>query len=179
MRFTFPQTSVRVGAMGMFDISADTEAEYREKFRQMAQEKVGEPVIAVAPFRRGGAASNFAISKSQIGGLFYAANSLRNKKKAGGLPNQVFLVVTPTKLHAFKYKFRGRNYSLQDEVGLWDRAGLQVSTQPQMGLTMLTIEAPAEGAKATLAPGGVKDDPWSQEVIRVLTEGGPEAPATI
>src|SRR5690242_11225490 len=82
MGFTFPQSSARVGAMGMFDISAETEAEYREKFRQMAQEKVGEPVIAVAPFRRGGAASNFAISKSQIGGLFYAANSLRNKKKA-------------------------------------------------------------------------------------------------
>jgi hypothetical protein len=165
--------------MGMFDISEETEAEYREKFRQMAQEKVGEPVIAVAPFRRGGAATNFAISKSQIGGLFYAANSLRNKKKAGGLPDKVFLVVTPTKLHAFKYKFRGRNYSLQDEVGVWDRAGLRVSTQPQMGLTMLTLEAPAEGAKATLAPGGVKDDPWSQEVIRVLTEGATEAAPTI
>jgi hypothetical protein len=155
--------------MGRFDISAETEAEYREKFRELAQEKVSEPVIAVAPFRHGGAATNFAISKSQIGGLFYAANSLRNKKKAGGLPSQLFLVVTPTKLHAFKYKFRGRNYSIQDEAAVWDRAGLKVSTSPQMGLTMLTIES-QEGEKATLAPGGVQDDPWGQEVIRVLTE---------
>ena len=178
MRFTFPQTSVRVALVGMFDISAETEAEYREKFRKLAQEKVAEPVLAVAPFRRGGAASNFAISKSQIGAVFYAANSLRNKKKAGGLPDKVFLVVTPTKLHAFKYKFRGRNYSLQDEAGVWYRAALRISTQPQMGLTMLTIES-AEGAQATLAPGGVKDDPWSQEVIRVLTEGATQAPATV
>jgi hypothetical protein len=43
-----------------------------------------------------------------------------------------------------------------------------------MGLTMLTIESPADGQKATLAPGGVKDDPWSQEVIRVLTESSAE-----
>ena len=164
--------------MGMFDITEETHAEYREKFRKLAQDKVGEPVIAVAPFRRGGAATNFGISKGGLGGVVYAANALRNKKKAGGLPNQVFLVVTPTKLHAFKYKFRGRDYSLQDEAGVWDRAGLRVSTKQQLGLTMLTIESTVEGDKATLAPGGVKDDPWSQEVIRVLSEGVTQASAT-
>ena len=87
------------------------------------------------------------------------------------------LVVTPTKLHAFKYKFRGRNYQLQDEAAVWDRTGLRISTEGQLGLTMLTIESPTEGEKATLAPGGVKDDPWTQEVIRVLTDQITEAPA--
>ena len=152
----------------MFEISDETAAEYTEKFLTMAQEKVAEPVIAVGPFRRGGAASSFAISKGGLGGLVYAANSLRNKKKAGGLPQQAFLVVTPTKLHAFKYKIRGRGYTLQDEVAVWDRPGLRFSTENKMGLTMLTIESPAEGEKVTLAPGGIKDDPWTQEVIRVL-----------
>ena len=161
--------------MGMFDISDDTEAEYTEKFKRMAAEKVSEPVLATGPFRRGGAASSFAISKGGLGGIVYAANSLRNKKKAGGLPGQVFLVVTPTKLHAFKYKFKGRNYALQDEAAVWDRAGLRISTQNKMGLTMLTIESPAEGETVTLAPGGVKDDPWTQAVIRELQ--GAEAPA--
>ncbi len=161
----------------MFDISDETVAEYTEKFNVMAQEKVGEPVIAVGPFRRGGAASNFAISKGGLGGLVYAANSLRNKKKAGGLPQQAFLIVTPNKLHAFKYKMRGRGYTLQDEVAVWDRPGLRFSTESKMGLTMLTIESPAEGEKVTLAPGGVKDDPWTQEVIRVLKEGVTEPPA--
>ena len=162
--------------MGMFDVSDDTYAEYAAKWRQMAAEKVAEPVIAMAPFRRGGAASSFAISKGGLGGLVYAANSLRNKKKAGGLPSRVFLVVTPTKLHAFKWDLRGRNYRLKDEVAVWDRPGLRISTEQKLGLTMLTIESPAEGETATLAPGGVKDDPFSQEVIRVLTEGVTEAP---
>lgn len=104
--------------MGRFDISDETVAEYTEKFNRMAQEKVAEPVIAVGPFRRGGAASSFAISKGGLGGLAYAANSLRNKKKAGGLPHQAFLIVTPNKLHAFEYKMRGRSYTLQDEVAV-------------------------------------------------------------
>jgi hypothetical protein len=163
--------------MGMFDVSDETYAEYSEKFREMAQEKVGEPVIATAPFRRGGAASSFAISKGGLGGLVYAANSLRNKKKAGGLPARVFLVVTPTKLHAFKYGMRGRNYKLGDEVAVWDRPGLRISTEPKLGLTMLTIESPAEDEKVTLAPGGIKDDPFSQSVIGALTDGTMEAPA--
>ena len=163
--------------MGTFDISEETEREYTERFRVMAQERVSEPVIAVGPFRRGGAASSFAISKGQLGGLVYAANSLRNKMKAGGLPQTAFLVVTPSKLHAFKYKMRGRNYKLGDEVAVWDRPGLRVSTEPKMGLTMLTIESPAEGEKVTVAPGGIKDDPWTQEVIRVLKENVVAAPA--
>ena len=163
--------------MGMFDISEDTEREYTRKFRAMAEERVAEPVLAVGLFRRGGAASSFAISKGQLGGLVYAANALRNKKKAGGLPQTAFLVVTPTRLHAFKYKQRGRNYKLGDEVAVWDRPGLRISTEPKLGLTMLTIESPAEGEKVTLAPGGVKDDPWSREVTRVLQENVTAVPA--
>jgi len=37
---------------------------------------------------------------------------------------------------------------------------------------MLTIESPAEGEKATLAPGGVADDPFSADVIAALGGGG-------
>jgi hypothetical protein len=164
--------------MGMFDISEETAAEYTEKFRKMAAEKVSEPVLAVGPFRHGGAASSMAISKAQLGAVVYAANALRRKRSAGGLPGKLFLIVTPTKLHAFNYKMKGRNYVLKDEAAVWDRAGLQVSSEPKSGLTMLTISSPADGEKATLAPGGVKDDPWTQEVIRVLSEGATEVPAS-
>jgi hypothetical protein len=161
----------------MFDISPETAAEYREKFRRSAEAKVGEPVIAVGPFRRGGAASAMAISKARLGAVAYAANSLRRKKQAGGLPDKAFLVVTPTKLHAFKYKQKGREFVFGDEVAVWDRAGLRISTEQKAGLTMLTIESPAEGEKATIAPAGVKDDPWTQDVIRVLQENVTEAPS--
>ena len=148
--------------MGRFDISDETATEYREKFRRLAEERVDEPVIAAGPFRRGGAASSIAISKAQLGAVVYAANALRRKKKAGGLPGQLLLIVTPTKLHAFSYKQKGRDFVLKDEAAVWDRAGLEVSTEPKSGLTMLTISSPTEGETATLAPGGIKDDPWTQ-----------------
>jgi hypothetical protein len=157
--------------MGMFDISEETAAEYREKFRKLAAERVDEQVLAVGPFRHAGAASSYAISKAQLGAVVYAANALRRKKKAGGLPGKLFLVVTPTKLHAFTYKQKGRDFVLKDEAAVWDRAGVEISTEPQAGLTMLTIASRAADEKATLAPGGVKDDPWTQEVIQVLRDG--------
>jgi hypothetical protein len=162
--------------MGMFDVSEETVREYKAKFRAMAEEAVDEPVIAVGPFRRGGASASFAASKMG-GGLAYAAVSLGRKKSAGGLPENIFLIVTPSKLHAFKYGMRGRNYRLKDEVAVWDRADLEISTEMKSGLTMLTIESSTEGEKATLAPGGVKDDAFSQEVIDALTNGGDGAAA--
>jgi hypothetical protein len=152
-------------------------AEWQEKFNGLAAERVDEEVLAAGPFRRGGAAGQLALSKAG-GGLPYAVGSLINKKKAGGLPQRVFLVVTPTKLHAFKYAFKGRNYKLKDEAAVWDRAGLRISTERKMNLTVLTIESPAEGEKATLAPGGVADDPFSAGVISALgagAAGGPTA----
>jgi hypothetical protein len=60
---------------------------------------------------------------------------------------------------------------LKDEAAVWDRAGIEVSTEPQAGLTMLTIASRADDEKATLAPGGVKDYPWTQEVMQVLRDG--------
>jgi hypothetical protein len=161
--------------MGMFDISEETAAEYREKFRKLAAERVDEQVLAVGPFRHAGAASSYAISKAQLGAVVYAANALRRKKKAGGLPGKLFLVVTPTKLHAFTYKQKGRDFVLKDEAAVWDRASVEISTEPQAGLTMLTIASPGDGEKATLAPGGVKDDPWTQGVIQVLRDGAATA----
>src|SRR6266540_3393124 len=151
-------------------------AEWQERFNGMAAERVDKEVLAAGPFRRGGAAGQLALSKAG-GGLPYAIGALARKKKAGGLPQRVFLVVTPTKLHAFDYAFKGRNYKLKDEAAVWDRADLRISTERKMNLTMLTIESPEEDEKATLAPGGVADDPFTGEVIRVLQEDGGSAPA--
>ena len=44
--------------MGMFDVSDETYREYRERWRQMAAEKVDEPVTACGPFRHGGATTS-------------------------------------------------------------------------------------------------------------------------
>ena len=150
--------------------------EWKQKFRELAQPHVDEQVLAAGPFRRGGAAGQYALSKAG-GGIPYAIGSLFQKKRAGGLPQRVFLAVTPTRLHAFRWKMKGRGYALQKEVAVWERAGLRVSTEQKMNLTMLTIESPAENEKATLAPGGVSDDPLTGAVISELQSGAPARPA--
>jgi hypothetical protein len=160
--------------MGMFEMSDEQAVEWGQKFRDLVAPHVhGEEVVSAAAFRRGGAAASMVASKAQLGGLVYAGIKMLNKKKAGGLPERVMLVVTPTKLYGFNFGFKGRDYKIKDEVAVWERAGLKVSTERKSGMTALTIESPAEGEKATLVGVGVKDDPISQELMQVLEGSAP------
>src|SRR5687767_14219797 len=95
----------------MFEMSAETAAEFGQTLRDEAAAKLDEPVDAVAAFRRGGASTSMAISKGGIGALAYGTSSLYSKKQAGGLPDKVMLALTPTKLHAFKLKIPGRSWA--------------------------------------------------------------------
>jgi hypothetical protein len=157
--------------MGMFEMSEDQVAEWRQKCRDLVASSVnGEEVVAAAGFRQGGATANYVASKAQMGGLVYAGIKMLRKKKAGGLPDKVMLAVTPNRLYAFKLSV-GRDYKLGDEVGAWDRPGLEVSTDRSSGMTALTIESPAAGEKATLVGISVKNDPVSQELIGALQGG--------
>ncbi|MFI5028811.1 MAG: hypothetical protein ACHQCF_07520 [Solirubrobacterales bacterium] len=154
-------------------MSDEQAVEWRQKIRELVAPHVdGEEVLAAAAFRRGGAAASMVASKAQLGGIVYAGIKLLNKKKAGGLPERVMLVVTPTKLYALSFGFKGRDYKIKEEAAVWERAGLKVSTERSSGMTALTIESPAEGEKATLVGVGVKDDPISQELMATLTQGG-------
>lgn len=156
--------------MGMFDVDPKVYDEYREKIHADAQSKVGEEVVVAAPFRRGGAAAKMTSSYAQAGALVYGAISMFNKKKAGGLPERTMLIVTPTRVHAYKWKIKGRATPITgDELAVWDRAAIRATTETKLGLTMLTIESPADGTSFTLAPMGVKDDPLTQAVIAELT----------
>jgi hypothetical protein len=162
--------------MGMFEMTEDQVVEWRQKYRDLVAPHVnGEDVLASAAFRRGGASASMVASKAQLGGIVYAGIKLLNKKKAGGLPERVMLVVTPSKLYAFNFGFKGRNYKIKEEVAVWDRPGLKISTERKSGMTALTIESPTEGEKATLVGVGVKDDPISQELIGVLQGAAPAA----
>jgi hypothetical protein len=161
----------------MFEMSEETAREYRDGLLAQAREKVSEPVVAAGVLRRGSAATKMGISHAGVGALAYAGASLFAKKKAGGLPDKALFVVTPTKLHAFKARIKGRGFKIGDEVAVWDRDGLHASTEPKMGLTMLTVESPAEGETVTMAPVGIRDDPVSLELRRALVEGETTAAA--
>ena len=163
--------------MGMFDMKMSDD--YVETFRSMlteaARDRVGgEELVAVGAMRRGGAGAQYASSKAG-GGIAYAAVALARKKKAGGLPQQVLLALTPERLHAFKLKIRsgGRSYEAKEKVAVWERAGLRISTEQKAGLTSLTINSPVEGETVTVVPIGVKDDPVNDELIALLASSHP------
>lgn len=153
----------------MFEMSDADVAEWRQKCRDLVADRVdGEEVLAAAGFRQGGASASYAASKAQLGGLVYGGIKMLRKKKAGGLPDKVILVVTPTRVRAFKLGFRGRDYKLGDKVASWEREGLMASADSSGSMTALTLETP-DGDKATLVGISVKDDPVSQELMGLLS----------
>ena len=132
------------------------------------QPHIGEQVLAVGTFRTTGSGTRYGISKLQIGALAYAASSMASKKQAGGLPSSFLLAVTPTKIHAFKYKMRGKGPDVKEEVAAWDRDGLAVTTQRLQTTTRVQLEWPAEGEKLIFDQDGMGDNPWADEVVSVL-----------
>jgi hypothetical protein len=153
--------------MGRFDISPEVAEEWRGKYRASVEPHVDGEVLAVGPFRPTGAGTKMAISKTQVGALAYGAAHLMGKKKAGGLPGQFLLAVTPDKLYALKYK-PGRNGANIKEVSAsWDRAGIKATTDSMQTTTRLTLEFP-DGEKIACDEEGLGDNPWGDDVIREL-----------
>ena len=153
--------------MGRFDISPEVAEEYRTKYRESVQPHVDDEVLAVGPFRPTGAGTKMGISKLQVGALAYGAAHMMGKKKAGGLPGQFLLAVTPSKLHAFSYKAKRNGVDVKEEVASWDRAGIKASTERLQTTTRLTLELP-EGEKIVCDEEGLGDNPWGDDVIREL-----------
>ncbi len=162
--------------MGRFDISPEVAEEYRTKFREAVMPHVDEEILAVGTFRTTGSGTKFAVSKLQAGAAVYGAVSKLGRARAGGLPNTFLLVVTPTKVRAFKYKLKGRGVDAKQEVASWDRTGLTVKTDPMQTTTRVTLEWPESGDKLVCDKDGMGDNPWADDVVRVL-EAGPQVTA--
>jgi hypothetical protein len=125
-------------------------------------------VLAVGAFRPTGAGTKMAISKLQVGALAYGAAHKLGKKKAGGLPGQFVLAVTPDKLYAFKYKSGRSGITIKDEAACWDRTGLKVGTDQRQTTTRLTLEFP-DGEKVVCDQEGIGQNPWADDVIAELS----------
>jgi hypothetical protein len=161
--------------MGRFDVSPATAEKYRHKFRETVQPHLSEEVLAVGPFRTTGAGTKMAISKVQVGALAYGAAHLIGRKRAGGLPGQFLLAVTPTEVHAFKYKSRRNGPEAKEEVAAWKRDGLQVSTERLQTTTRVKLEWPGDGEKMVCDEEGLGDNPWAADVVRELQGGAASA----
>jgi hypothetical protein len=154
--------------MGRFDISPEVAEEWRWKFRASVEPHVEGEVLAAGPFRPTGAGTKMAISKMQLGALAYGAAHKLGKSKAGGLPGQFLLAVTPDRLYAFKYKTGRSGPKIKEEAASWDRTGLKVGTERLQTTTRLTLEWP-DGEKIVCDQEGLGDNPWGDDVIRALT----------
>lgn len=144
--------------MGRFDISPEVAEEWRGKYRASVEPHVDGEVLAVGAFRPTGAGTKMAISKTQVGALAYGAAHMMGKKKAGGLPGQFMLAVTPDKLYAFKYKPGRSGVKIKEESASWDRAGIKASTERLQTTTRLTLEFPG-GEKIVCDEEGLGDTP--------------------
>ena len=153
--------------MGRFDISPEVAEEYRGKFREAVQPMLDEEVLAVGTFRTTGSGTKYAISKTQAGALAYGAAHLMGKAKAGGLPGQFLLVVTPKGLHAFKYKMKRKGPEAKEEVAAWDRSVLKAGTERMQTTTRVTLEWP-DGEQIVCDQDGMGDNPWADDVVREL-----------
>jgi hypothetical protein len=157
--------------MGRFDISPEVAEEYRGKFRDAVQPHVSEQVLAVGTFRTTGSGTKYAISRTQAGALAYGAASLIGKRRAGGLPGQFLLAVTPTTLHAFKYKMKRNGVALKEEVAAWERDGVEIGTERLQTTTRVNLGWPGDGEKIVCDQDGMGDNPWADDVVRVLSAG--------
>ena len=153
--------------MGRFDISPEVAAEYRQKFRDTVQPHVDEEVLAVGTFRTTGSGTKYAISKTQAGALVYGATSLLGRKRAGGLPGQFLLAVTPAAVRAFKYRMKRNGVAVKEEVAAWDRDGLTVETKRLQTTTRVTLTT-GGGDELVVDQDGMGDNPWADDVVREL-----------
>jgi hypothetical protein len=131
----------------MFDMER-----YAQAYKEAAQEKVtDEEVLGAWLFYRTGGFASMPFSYiSPIVGVIIRTIG---KKRAGGFPNMFLIVVTPTKVRAFKAKSRRNGVKLGDELAVWDRMGLKVSVREAAINTEVIFESPAEGEKVKTSTG--------------------------
>ena len=154
--------------MSMFDTEA-----WKGKYRDAAQEKLpGEQVEAAWLFYRTGGYAGLALGP--FSPLAAVVARTIGKKRAGGLPNQFLLALTPTKVHAFKCRPHRSKAKVGDELAVWDRAGLEVGVRDAAVNTEVTLESAGEGEKVVCSTG---KDATSREFLSLLSQPAPAAPA--
>ena len=125
--------------------------DYVASNQPVVQAKVDEPVLAWSVFLRAG--SYGAMGASQLSPLVASVINLIGKKRAAGLPPHFLLAVTPTKVRAFKFTQKRAGLRVGDEVAVWDRAQLSVSTRETALTTRVTLACAADDEKVVCDTG--------------------------
>lgn len=115
-----------------------------------AQERVPEPVAAAGILQPAGTWGTFGLD--QVSGVVAMFKRRKANKDAGGLARTswkgtktVLLAVTADKLYAFACKQKGRNWKIQDQLGVWNRSDLKVETAPGKLATKVVFDVEPTG----------------------------------
>jgi hypothetical protein len=146
-------------------VDSKKRAEWEGKYRDALQPLVDEPVLAGGVFyRTGGWAS---VAMGPFSGLAAVVSRSIGKRRAGGLPNQFLLAVTPSRVHAFKCSLAYGDVEARDELAVWDRSGLTVTAEETSVNTKVVLEAGGSGERVTCSTG---KDELSQSVVYAMQE---------
>jgi hypothetical protein len=146
-------------------MDANKRAELERKYRDALQPKLDEPVLAGGLFYR--TAGFAAMAMGPFSGLAALIARSMGKRRAGGLPNQFVIAVTPTRVHAFKCSTAYDNLKIKDELAVWSRAGLTVTAEETAVNTKVVIESPVGGERVVCSTG---KDELSQSVVYAMQE---------
>src|ERR1017187_5625291 len=109
-----------------FELDAAKVAEYEKKYKDAIKPSLSEDVQAVGAFQRTGQYLLTIPIVGQIGLVFYLLYQSLHKRRAGSLPMNFLLAVTPEKVHAFKYRQGG--YGKIKVVAVWQRSEIAVAS---------------------------------------------------
>jgi hypothetical protein len=146
-------------------MDANKRAEWERKYRDALQPKVDEPVLAGGLFYRTGGFSSAAMGP--FSGLAALISRSIGKRRAGGLPNQFLVAVTPTRVHAFKCAMSYGDVKAKDELIVWKRAGLTVTAEETAVDTKVVIDPASPGERIVCSTG---KDELSQSVVYAMQE---------
>jgi hypothetical protein len=152
----------------------DRGRKYMTLTMEMAQGRVDEQVLACCFCTTAGTMASMGVGLvSPLAGMLMRRSG---KKKAEGLPYNVLLVATPTKIHVFGAKPKRGKMAPDQLEQTWNRNEIQVATEEKTTATRLTINFPQEGRQilldATKGSGGM-----FEEFLRYLMDPGLTHPA--
>ena len=135
-------------------------AEWERKYRDALQPLVDEPVLAGGVFyrHRGWAAIG------PFSGLAAVVSRTIGKRRAGGLPQQFLLAVTPTRVHAFGCSLDYEDVQARGELAVWERSGLTVTAEETSVNTRVVLER-GSGERVVCSTG---KDELSQAVVHAM-----------
>jgi hypothetical protein len=138
-----------------------------EKVNTTAQEHVPEPVVAAGILQPSGTWGAFGLE--HVSGAAAMFKRRKVNKDAGGLAKSswkstktALLAVTADKLYAFSVKQKGRNWKVQEPLGVWDRSDLQIETAPGKLATKVVFDVASTGEHyeleaTTIGGSGIND----------------------